>query len=140
MNGNTPVNALQPEDFRGHILDPEVAAIPRVPDDSQQVTTGPQPEVTAPQPVTGFQPEILAQQNAQPEVTAQQPPVTDAQPEVTGFQPEIVAQQNAQPQVLNDPTGPELKTFAPTGPRRRTPKQPVTGSYRRFKTARRSYF
>ena len=40
------------EVFRGHTIDPEVAAIPRVPDDSQQPITTPEP--TGPQPrVTG---------------------------------------------------------------------------------------
>jgi len=153
VNGTIPVDvpqsAPQPEVFRGHILDPEVAAIPRVPDDSQQVTTVVQPEILAQQqPVIGFQPEILADAQQQPvpspqsEILAQQQPVTGVQPEIlndlnapTGPRRNILSEQNAQ-------TGPQRRTFGPTGPQRRTltPKQPVTGSQRRFRTARRSYF
>jgi hypothetical protein len=85
VNGTTPVgvpqSAPQPEVFRGHILDPEVAAIPRVPDDSQQVTTGPQPEITA-----DTQPSVLTDPNAP-----------------TGPQRNILTDPNA-------PTGPRRRT------------------------------
>jgi hypothetical protein len=38
---STTPQAEAEDDFRGHTLDPEVAAIPRVPDDSQQPITTP---------------------------------------------------------------------------------------------------
>jgi hypothetical protein len=85
------------------------------------------PELLAPQqpqPTTGFQPEILAPQQPQP---------------ITGFQPEILAQQQA---IANPPR----RFLNPmrninTGERRiLTPPELTTGSNRRFKTARRSYF
>ena len=180
VTGTTPVAVSQPEVFRGHILDPEVAAIPRVPDDSQQVTTGPQQ-----QPVTGFQPEILANQNAttntppqpevptppQPEIQPQQqpevptppqpeiqrPPQPEVQPPpqpVTGFQPEIQAQQQPTtfpqrriltPPELQAPRKPSrfmnpMRTINPPERRILTPPELLTGSRRRFRTARRSYF
>jgi len=110
--------------FRGHTIDPEVAAIPRVPDDSQRKT------------VRGFQSEIQSiPEPAEPMTT----------PEPTVFQPELIS--NPESAVPKEPTGP--RRTEPTGPRcniltdpniQSGPQPRVTGSNRRFKTARRSYF
>jgi hypothetical protein len=117
--------------FRGHTIDPEVAAIPRVPDDSQRKN------------VRGFQPEIESiPEPAEPTVLPQEPMTT---PEPTVFQPELIS--DPESAVPKEPTDP--RRTEPTGPRcniltdpniQSGPQPRVTGSNRRFKTARRSYF
>jgi hypothetical protein len=142
--------------FRGHTIDPEVAAIPRVPDDSQQPITTPEPTGPQRRTVRGFQPEIQSiPEPAEPTVVPQEPITIPeptvlpqepmATPEPTVFQPEIIS--NPESAVPKEPTSP--RRTEPTGPRcniltdpniQSGPQPRVTGSSRRFKTARRSYF
>jgi hypothetical protein len=144
------------EVFRGHTIDPEVAAIPRVPDDSQQPITTPEPTGPQRRIVRGFQPEIQSipeptEPTGRPQepITIPEPTVVPQEPitipEPTVFQPEIIS--NPESAVPKEPTSP--RRTEPTGPRcniltdpniQSGPQPRVTGSSRRFKTARRSYF